>query len=94
MPDKTFIFHTDPGHGWVEVPLTTIAKLGIAKDISSYSYTDGSNAYLEEDCDAGLFVRAFEKANGARPELVEKYKENTPIRNLPPFDQALAGGAA
>ena len=82
----TFTIHTDPGHGWIEVPLPIIAKLGIAKDISSYSYTDGRNAYLEEDCDAWVFVKAFEKAHGARPEIVEQYKENTPIRNLPRFN--------
>ena len=81
----TFTIHTDPGHGWIEVPLTIIAELGIAKYTSSYSYTDGSNGYLEEDCDAWVFVRAFEKAHGARPDFVVKFKENTPSRNLPRF---------
>lgn len=82
---ETFTFHTDPGHGWVEVPLQVIQELDIKKDISSYSYTDGRNVYLEEDCDAGKFVTAFEKVNGSRPKLVEKYAEYAHIRNLPPF---------
>ena len=82
---ETFTFHTDPGHGWVEVPLQVIQELDINKDISSYSYTDGRNVYLEEDCDAGKFVAAFEKVNGSRPNFVEKYTEYTHIRNLPPF---------
>ena len=85
MSNTTFIYHTDPGHGWLQVPLSIIAELGIAKDISTYSYTDGRCAYLEEDCDAGVFFRAFEEKHGAPPESVTQYKENTPIRNLPPF---------
>ena len=84
MP-TTFTYHTDPGHGWVEVPLPVLQELGITGDISSFSYTDGRNAYLEEDCDAHRFVIAFEKANGNRPTFVEQYKDNTPIRNLPRF---------
>ena len=85
MSTPTFTYHTDPGHGWIEVPLPIVAALGITTEISSFSYTDGRNAYLEEDCDAWLFVNAYEAAHGARPEFVEKYKEHTPIRNLAPF---------
>ena len=82
---ESFTFHTDPGHGWLEVPLLVLQELGINEDISSYSYTDGQNVYLEEDCDAGKFVAAFEKARGSRPKIVEKYAEYTHIRNLPRF---------
>jgi len=88
----TFTIHTDPGHGWIEVPLTIIAKLGIAKDISSYSFTDGRNAYLEEDCDAWVFVQAFEKAHGERPEIVDSYAEFTNIRSLPRFNNRTTQG--
>ena len=82
---SAFIFHTDPGHGWVEVPLPLVAELGITADISSYSYTDGRNAYLEEDCDAGLFIRAFEEVHGERPAFVERYADDTHVRKLPRF---------
>ena len=85
MSTPTFTYHTDPGHGWIEVPLPIVAALGITTEISSFSYTDGRNAYLEEDCDAWLFVNAYEAAHGARPELVDVHQECTPIRNLPPF---------
>ena len=53
------IFHSDPGHGWLEVPITLAEELGITNQISSYSYTDGWNVFLEEDCDATLFDNAY-----------------------------------
>lgn len=53
-----YTFHYDPGHGWLEVPLSELRKLGIADKISIYSYMSGDVAYLEEDCDAPLFMGA------------------------------------
>jgi hypothetical protein len=32
-----YTYITDPGHGWISVPLEDIKKLGIADKISSYS---------------------------------------------------------
>lgn len=54
------IFHEvrDPGHSWLKVPMKELDRLGIADDISSYSYQKGDMAYLEEDCDAGVFIQA------------------------------------
>ena len=51
---------TDPAHGWLTVPLAELRELGIAGDISKHSYIDASKgiAYLEEDCDALLFIGA------------------------------------
>lgn len=81
-----FTFHTDPGHGWLEVPMSTIFALGIQNKISSYSYRRGDTAYLEEDCDASLFLEAWKQA-GHEFKLVEK---NEPrgrsfIRGLPSY---------
>jgi hypothetical protein len=52
-----FKFFSDPGHGWLEVPFALLKVIGIADKITSYSYRsrDGSMAYLEEDCDYGVF---------------------------------------
>ena len=55
----TFTYHTDPGHGWIEVPKDLATALGFVKDISSYSYHDQDNYYLEEDGDAGLLFDAL-----------------------------------
>ena len=83
MLDATFIY--DPGHGWLKVPLNEVLKLGIEKQISAYSYVQGDYAYLEEDCDAPLFEKAYcAKNNITRERLVEDtpsvYQEQTPIR--------------
>ena len=83
---QSFVYYQDPGHGWIQVDTQVLEALGIDSKISSYSYISGTTAYLEEDCDAGLFIRAFEEKHGARPELVSRYSENIFIRDLPSYD--------
>ena len=56
---KTFEFISDPGHGWVKVPIVLLCQLGIAGKVSSYSYWRNGFAYLEEDCDAELLMAAL-----------------------------------
>ena len=53
-----YTFHTDPGHGWIQVEMSELERLNIAGDISHYSYRRGSTAFLEEDCDATRFHNA------------------------------------
>jgi hypothetical protein len=53
-PKKKYTFISDPGHGWLRVPIAECKGL----DISSYSFRDSKWAYLEEDRDAPLFMRA------------------------------------
>ena len=55
----TYTFYHDPGHGWLAVPVDELFNLGIAHLISRYSYLskNGKTAYLEEDCDAQIFMR-------------------------------------
>lgn len=48
-------FHEDAGHGWLEVELADLSKIGISHAISGYSYRRGDKAYLEEDADATLY---------------------------------------
>lgn len=59
---KNLKFHNDPGHGWLEVPLTDFETLRIEGEISACSYQDQCNAYLEEDLDAGVYLRAARAA--------------------------------
>jgi hypothetical protein len=63
MKTIKYMFISDPGHGWLAVPATTIRKLGLAQDISPYSYVSdtGKTVYCEEDCDAGLVIKAFKE---------------------------------
>lgn len=57
----TFTYHEDPGHAWLAVPFTLLHELAIAESITPYSYVsrDRRTAYLEEDCDATVFVFAY-----------------------------------
>jgi hypothetical protein len=84
MTDYTFeykndeyMWWSDPGHSWLQVPLVTTTNL----DISSYSYRDAHYAYLEEDRDAGLWFAA----RGYTPATAPHYRashtnEDSPIR--------------
>jgi len=54
-----FDFISDPGHGWIKVPIVLLCQLGIAGKVSPYSLWRKGYAYLEEDCDAELLFRAF-----------------------------------
>jgi hypothetical protein len=53
--------YTDAGHGWFKVDRALLEKLGIAGDISPYSYQRNGSVYLEEDCDAGHLFRALDE---------------------------------
>jgi len=81
----TFPFHTDPGHGWVEVPGTLIDELGIRGKISrcSYKHAGGGSVFLEEDCDAGHFIEAFNARYGHSPRFRNvNVEEDSFIRGL------------
>ena len=63
LEQKKVFWVTDPGHGWLAVPLTEIDRLGIKP--SGYSYVGsgwhGYDGYalLEEDCDAALYLNVL-----------------------------------
>ena len=87
-----YIFHADPGHGWLEVPMRALRAFGVAGKISDYSYRKGDIAYLEEDCDAYKFLLArFPEGVAQRVNFTstgavsEVYEENTPIRDYPSY---------
>lgn len=63
MNTKKYDFYADQSHGWLKVKREELAKLGILKDISGYSYQKNGYVYLEEDCDASLFIKTMEKWN-------------------------------
>ena len=65
---KTYTFISDPGHGWLKVPLADLLELGITDRISQYSYHNGKYAFLEEDCDASIFVHFVKKVWGLTVE--------------------------
>jgi hypothetical protein len=82
MTTRKLTYHTDSGHGWLEVPRADVIALGLAEKISAYSYMGGLSLYLEEDLDAGLYLDAA-KAAGYTLNIVEKYTDgDSPIRTM------------
>lgn len=59
---RTLTLITDPGHGWLSVSLADLNALGIANKITSCSSITSTRAYLEEDCDAVIFLDAAKLA--------------------------------
>ena len=66
MKTLSFNCYSDPGHGWIKVSKKLIAKLNIADKITAFSYQRGDQVFLEEDCDASLFVQTLE-LKGIKP---------------------------
>ena len=95
---KTFPYIQDPGHGWVRVPKTELAKAGCEADISRHSFQKGNNIFLEQDCDLQVFVDARRSqgletklrpyVNKSRTSRIRNYTSYTPPANAIPATQA------
>jgi hypothetical protein len=82
--NEDLLFISDPGHGWLRVPYESAFGLGI----SNYSYQDGQYAYLEEDADAGKWLRAHPEVEvRSIPEKNEPVGDSF-VRGLPRFEDA------
>jgi len=84
----TFKHHTDPGHGWIEVPKDLALALGFTKEISSYSFHDQDNYYLEEDCDVELLIAALKNLGHEEFQFDEHHDCRNP--NSDSFVRSLA----
>ncbi len=81
---STYVFHTDPGHAWLEVSRNELNASGVASKISRYSYERGDFVYLEEDCDMSLFLNTLNRHFA----FDERHIDDThPIRNYNTFTQ-------
>lgn len=59
---RSLKFISDPAHGWLSVDLQDLIDLKITEDISTFSYMTLTRAYLEEDCDATVYLNAAKAA--------------------------------
>lgn len=87
-------FIIDPGHGWLKVPLCVLDQWGLLPQITPYSYirlgVRQSFAYLEEDCDASVFMDAAKQRGvsiklrrrvaGQKESKVRRYEAFTCVR--------------
>ena len=90
-------WHVDSGHAWLEVP-NVIARKAHEADISTggdgismFSYVKGRFAYLEQDCDAPLFMKYLggldcETWNEIHANGEVSYTDLAPIRNYPRWE--------
>lgn len=73
MARSHFFYYYDPGHSWLCVGHDDIKDVGLSiHAFSKYSYMHKDSIFLEEDCDAGLFLTAYEATFGKKPELTGK----------------------
>jgi hypothetical protein len=59
-----------------------IDTLGVADKISSFSYVDDRNVYAEEDCDAGIVLRALDEQGVAYYVVEAHVNGDSWVRNL------------
>ena len=73
MEGEIFTYLQDPSHGWIAVTKQQLKELGIADKISQCSYVSPSDdiVWLEEDCDASLFVQTYKEKYGYDPAIQE-----------------------
>jgi len=73
-------FHADPSHGWLAAPIDEILEAKLS--ISGYSYInrDEGMAYLEEDCDAIVFINHLKK-NNVPFTIADCTSDDHPIRS-------------
>jgi len=76
-----YLFIIDDGHGWLRVPMSKLINRKTGEQYTEYSYTDGQYAYLEEDCDASMFVRMHTISEGDIEYII--HDGRSWIRNLP-----------
>jgi hypothetical protein len=86
----------DSGHEWLQVPLFMACKAHEADKanggdgISTFSYVKGTNAYLEGDCDAALFLAYLGATDSDAATIhangVALYTNLAPVRNYPRWE--------
>ena len=71
---KIYTYIQTPGHGYLSVSNKEIQRLNLVDTISSGSYMNLTRTFLEEDRDAGLFLKAKENLN-EKYEIKSSYRE-------------------
>ena len=78
-----FDFHQDGGHAWLKVSKDLHNKTNLtAKHISCFSYQDNNNYYLEEDCDATMYLNNLKEQGIKYSLIIVDDGDYSPIRNL------------
>lgn len=83
-----FTLFVDPGHGWLKVSIAQLKKLApeVINSISPYSYMTPTAVFLEEDCDAPLFLKALTAKNIVHDHKVSHTNNRSKIRSYGSYD--------
>jgi hypothetical protein len=84
---ELFIMHSDHKHAWLEVSADYAIKM-LNGEVSNYSYIsdDLGTVFLEEDCDATLFIKALDTKNVAYDISEHWHDGDCFVRQLNRFD--------
>lgn len=88
MPKRAILsltVHSDPGHGWLEIPKSLVFSLGIAREISDFSYELGNLLFLEWDRDAEVAFQALKDRGYAYQVESRSYEDYCDIPTLRAF---------
>lgn len=89
-PSRNFTWLQDPGHSWLSVPIAYLMNVCNKEDIariSAYSYIKGKSVYLEEDCDAVIFIDAWKRKYNTFHYSFGITEKRSPIRSYDRFDK-------
>lgn len=78
----TLLVFEDPGHAWVRFSKKRLAELGIADKITSFSYQNGNNAFLEEDYDLSILANALRERGYEIKYNTNRTNRSSKIRNF------------
>lgn len=79
---SVFDMYNDAGHGWLKVQYHLIEKMGLTQNITPYSRQHGIDVFLEEDCDAPMFIRKYREMFEREPLIRQHYTDKrSRIRN-------------
>ena len=77
---RTYTYLSDPGHGWLIVPLADVRAAGFRP--SEFSFYQGSLAYLEEDADMPAFLALMPNPPTITDQSIDR---DAPCRNFRRF---------
>ena len=93
MKHLIFDFHQDGGHAWLKVSKKLFNKTNASiEHISRFSYQDNNNYYLEQDCDATMYLNNL-KEQGIKYSFINiDDGDYSPIRKLERLSTTLTFG--
>jgi hypothetical protein len=76
MQDVTLTLIEDAAHEWMQVPRSHLKALGIAGEITPYSYQNGSMVFLECDLDYSTYINARREKGWPDIKSTRRYYES------------------